>query len=1067
MATNPIHDLTERKLALDPAKSFIVQAPAGSGKTTLLVERYLTLLEKTTNPEEITAITFTRKAAHEMRTRIIEKLDPVKHKHIIQNPHRLRIQTIDAFCAYLISQAPIFTQINSKFKIIQNEEAEIYYGKAARRILENLADSEYALPLEQLLLHLDNDFERTEYLFVTMLKSREQWLPHVVGLKNVRELRQKMELALCEILEENLERTINLFPKEHHSALAAILKTIQDHHDDLPQALQNITITNGLFKKEISTWQEIAGILLTQKYSWRKIITKDQGFPAATSKDHPTKQEIFKEAKKEMVALLENLSQHENLRMGLENLLLSPPPNYSEKEWQIIESLLELLPLLAAHLKVIFNENLVTDHAEISMAALSVLGDEEAPSEFALNLDYRLKHLLIDEFQDTSLAHFRLIEKLITTWQPNDGRTIFIVGDPMQSIYRFREAEVGLFLRVVRDGISDLKLQPLTLNTNFRSAQNLIDWNNNNFAKVLPTLPDISLGAVPFRPSQGVTNDTGSTVQIKLMKNGDDLTEASEIIRIITKIREKNPTDTIAILVKARKHLEQIIPALRKTELNYQAFELEALDDTLVIRDLFALTRALFNLADRIAWIGILRAPWCGLLLKDLHQIANGPSSLIWDNICNYHELNLSPDGEKRILKLQTILSPIIELCGRTPWRGLVEKAWLSLGGPATLSHEGELKYAEIYLNLLNNELDVAVLQKKLHALYTPTTISSQIQVMTIHKAKGLEFDHVIIPGVNRPTRFDDKKLLLWFERPKLHQGSNLLIAPITMSANNCNNAYEYLQSVESKKSFYENGRLLYVAMTRAKKSTYILGNFTDTIQAGSLLEQFKTCFDEKWVNENLSNTLINNQAAIEKNNSGNLMRFQNSWQSPVTIDLPTSENKPVFDLVDDQAAILGTVIHQCLKQISEGNKNKINIMKLLRQEGYVNIDEGIKLINEAIEKTEKDERGKWLLLTKHKDAQSELALTTRAKGKFVSYVVDRTFIDDKGFRWIIDYKTSTPGAHENVEKFLDKEAGQYHQQLNNYAKALHAIDPSKNIKLGLYFPLFGGWKEITYDCAT
>ena len=81
------------------------------------------------------------------------------------------------------------------------------------------------------------------------------------------------------------------------------------------------------------------------------------------------------------------------------------------------------------------------------MAAENALGNNENPSDLALFMDYKIQHLLIDEFQDTSITQYRLIEKLIIGWQPNDGRTIFAVGDPMQSIYRFRQAEVGLFLR--------------------------------------------------------------------------------------------------------------------------------------------------------------------------------------------------------------------------------------------------------------------------------------------------------------------------------------------------------------------------------------------------------------------------------------------------------------------------------------------------------------------------------------------------------------------------------------------------------------------------------------------
>ncbi len=1051
MTTHTTNDLAERVLALDPTKSFIVQAPAGSGKTSLLVERYLRLLSRVNNPEEITAITFTRKAAHEMRSRIIAKLDKVKHQDIIQNPSRLRIQTIDAFCYYLISQAPIFTKINSNFKIIQNQEAEIYYSKAARAVLENLEDQQYSAYLEALLLHLDNDLERVENLFITMSKSREQWLPHIVGLKNTEELRQKMELALSEVSQENIERCIALFPKDLHQELADLLKSAKVHHpEELPPLLQSITYEEGFFKNSLATWQGVAGILLTEKFSWRRRITKEHGFPAIKP---------FKIMKATMESLLNRFGEHENLRESLKNLLLSPPPNYGDKEWKIIEALLELLPLLAAHLKVIFNENMVTDHAEISMAAMRVLGEQDAPSDIALNLDYRLQHLLIDEFQDTSLSHYRLLEKLTATWQPNDGRTIFIVGDPMQSIYRFREAEVGLFLRVARDGINDLKLQPLTLNTNFRSTQNIIDWINLNFAKILPTLPDVSLGAVPFRPSNAIANNPDSATSITLLKNSGDTHEAAYVISTIKNILKQTPNDTIAILVKARKHLQKIIPALCSANLNYQAFELETLSNSLVIRDLFSLTRAIFDLADRIAWLAILRAPWCGLKLEDLHKVANGEAELIWDNTCNYQNLNLSEDGRLRLKKLKSIILQVLEQRARMPWHELIEKAWLMLGGPATIANETELEYATTYLELLDkNPFDITTLQKKLDTLYTPATTGSdaKIQVMTIHKAKGLEFDHVIIPGVNRPTRADDRKLILWFERPRLHQGGSLLLAPITASGSENDPVYQYLQTVEQKKSFYENGRLLYVAMTRAKKSTYIIGGIKDAVQTGSLLEQLKPCFDENWIKEELPNI---EEFIIQKEISAGISRLTSNWQLPIAIEMPPCCNKPNFDVACDQEAIIGTVIHQCLKQLSEGNLDSANWHKLLQQEGFLNINHGLKLINEAVKTTLNDKRGKWIL-AKHEAAASELAITTKFNNEFVNYIIDRTFIDENNIRWIIDYKTSKP--HDNdIQKFLNEEVKKYSTQLLQYKTAMHSIDASRIIKIGLYFPLFAGWIEL------
>ena len=125
------------------------------------------------------------------------------------------------------------------------------------------------------------------------------------------------------------------------------------------------------------------------------------------------------------------------------------------------------LPHAVAQLKLVFQSRNQVDFTEIAQGALRALGDLEAPTDLALALDYRIRHLLIDEFQDTSISQYELIEKLTAGWEPGDGRSMLAVGDPMQSIYRFREAEVGLFLRARAAGIGNIALQPVTLSRQF------------------------------------------------------------------------------------------------------------------------------------------------------------------------------------------------------------------------------------------------------------------------------------------------------------------------------------------------------------------------------------------------------------------------------------------------------------------------------------------------------------------------------------------------------------------------------------------------------------------------
>lgn len=137
---------------------------------------------------------------------------------------------------------------------------------------------------------------------------------------------------------------------------------------------------------------------------------------------------------------------------------------------------------------------------------MSALGADEAPTDLALRLDYRLRHILVDEFQDTSWLQKKLLEKLTFDWQPGDGRTLFIVGDGMQSCYGFRNANVGLFLAVRDKGIGQVSLDSLKLRVNFRSQANIVDWVNRHLP--LPFHARMISGAVVSASAQQIASTT-------------------------------------------------------------------------------------------------------------------------------------------------------------------------------------------------------------------------------------------------------------------------------------------------------------------------------------------------------------------------------------------------------------------------------------------------------------------------------------------------------------------------------------------------------------------------------
>ncbi|MDH5480657.1 MAG: UvrD-helicase domain-containing protein, partial [Nitrosomonas sp.] len=864
-----IPDAAERRCALDPSQSFIVQAPAGSGKTGLLIQRYLRLLATVDAPEEIVAITFTRKAAAEMRERVLDALEAAKisaiadktysayekltrklskavlqrdqqqNWRIAENPVRLRIQTIDSLCASLTRQMPMLSKFGAQPETV--EDSSEFYLEAARATIALVEQNDaVAHDVERLLEHLDNDMARIETLLSEMLARRDHWLRHMHG-----KTRDELELALKNARGSALQNLSDLFPQAMQDELLQLLRYAAANLI-AKDSSSPITACDGLttLPHHVEHWHGVAELFLTKDGEWRKAININQGFPPGKTK---AEKDMAAAWKHRITTCIETLRSEHGLCQALHEVRQLPPPEYTDKQWEILGAITRLLPLAVAQLKIIFQASGKVDFTEVAQGALHALGDPEMPTDLALALDYRIKHLLIDEFQDTSISQYKLIEQLVAGWEEGDGHSLFAVGDPMQSIYRFREAEVGLFLQARKVGIGNLVLQPITLSANFRSQRGIIDWVNTTFATVMPVKEDIATGAVTYTPSvatHAVLDECAVTVCPFVEK--DQVAEAEKVVEIILQSQRKNASDSIAILVRNRSHLNEIVVKIKEANLRFRAVEIESLGQKPVVQDLLALTRALINLADRLAWLAILRAPWCGLTLADLqvltlncHQESDGnfvkKDSTIWASLSDESNWRaVSIDGQKRLSRVREILVFCVSNRNRRSLRVTVEAAWQALGGPACIDDSAQTD-AMLYLDYLEKHEDagqianISGFEKGLTKLYASPDLDAQdsLQIMTVHKAKGLEFDTVIVPGLDRKPRNNDKQLLKWMERPIIENNvgeADLLLAPIQETGIEENSIYKWIEKLDSEKELFEVERLLYVAATRAKKFLYLLG---------------------------------------------------------------------------------------------------------------------------------------------------------------------------------------------------------------------------------------------------
>ena len=1127
-----VPDLAQRRAALDPQRSFIVQAPAGSGKTELLIQRYLLLLARVDHAEEIIAVTFTKKAAGEMRERVLQALadaqagkapesahetltldlagaalrrDLDRGWNLIGNPSQLRIQTIDALCAGLTRQMPVLSRFGAQPDSV--EDARELYALAAQATIALVNEAgDAADDVENLLAHLDNDVARAEALLVDMLARRDQWLRHVHGRE-----RAELETALQHARATALQRLNGAIPRD----VAGELRDIAGY------AFSNLGI--GDFAGDIDAWITLAPLFLTAEGDWRKRLTKNEGFPAGKA---------AQSWKERALSLFDVLDGGGDVRIALANMRHLPPAHYSDSQWQVLGAILRLLPIAVGQLKLVFQARRQVDFTEVAQSALFALGSDDAPTDLTLALDHRIHHLLIDEFQDTSISQFELVARLTAGWLPDDGRTVFAVGDPMQSIYRFREAEVGLFLRARAEGIAGVELHPIALSSNFRSQSGIVGWVNAAFARVLPAAENIASGAVPYTPSVS-TRDAlpGGAVTVHPLFNDDGSAEAQRVAALIAAARAADPAVKVAILTRTRGHLRDIVPALKAAGLPFRAIEIEPLGRRPVVQDLLVLTRALAHPGDRLAWLALLRAPWCGLTLADLHVLAAGNAGeTIWDALHDEARVGrLSADGAARLLRLRAALATAQAQRLRAPLREQVAGAWYALGGPACVGAETDLEDAETFFRYLDRHEDAceipdrAAFEAGLDGLYAGADVGADdsLQIMTIHKAKGLEFDVVIVPGLGRTPRSDDKKLFLWTEQPDAHGKNELLLAPINATGEDGDAIYQWVARFHAEKQALEDGRLLYVAATRAKRQLHLLGSVSlseeddgerrmRTPSSRSLLGKLWPVVESHYAAALRDVPLTGAQDAAQMPEIDRMLRrLPAAWVLP---DAPPAavwssppeqvrvQDELEFSWAGETARHVGSVVHRWLQRIADDGCAGWDAARIAALEpairhalaaqgvGAAELDTATARAQQALVNCLNDERGRWLLGARN-GGRSELRLTGINDGQRINIVIDRTFIDDDGVRWIIDYKTS---VHEgaDVAAFLDNERERYRGQLERYAKLMQSVGGPREdllrsapqedllrsapqedllrsaprIRLGLYFPLLGGWREWNYE---
>jgi len=954
----------------------------------------------------VVAITFTNAAAAEMRNRILDDLrqrepGPIAARALAHSqalgwdllnlPAQLRISTIDSFCRDLAMQQPVLSALGGSLEI--REQPNELYRRAARRTLEQIGQANATLSeaIETLLDWRDNNWREIEDLTVEMLCNRDRWMQEFVleGEQDFDRLRSRLESPFL----------------------------------------------------------------------------RGDGETASI--------------------------------------------RYTDAEWKIVRACFTLLRRAAAELRVVFAEAAAADFTEVAQIALNVLkGEDEFPIDAAQAVADGIRHLLVDEFQDTSRRQHELLRRLIGAWSDREGRTCFVVGDPMQSIYGFREADAELFSRVEELGLeipSDLpfSFDAAHLTANFRSERSLVASINETFAQVFAASSGSGISFAASQPARATAELSGPQLVVaptprmqlhcsfipESPRNADperkkevaELREAAqqqqideivEIVRVhlprIQAAYAAKQKYRVAVLARARKSLVPIAVALRQATIPFRAVDLEALKDRPEIIDALTLARALFNPHDRVAWLGLLRAPWCGLSLADLHTLTSADSSELLarplPELARERAHLISSEGRLAVDRVLQAVAAAERLRTSQPTTTLgtwIEQTWLQLGGEKCVDTEARANLDLLWMSLDSlpqGEPDIlgsalASALDDLKAQPDPAANSEcGIQLMTIHGAKGLEFEAVIVPDLQASPGRRAPGMLSWLERglppdfistdsETSESVTEFLVAPFAQKGAESGKAKKWVDRQRHEREVHEACRLLYVAATRAREELHFFARPSHKSVNGApseLIEPRESLLRTAWPawNAEIHRRFDEWRAAslalpvtldsIAASGSGNLLEFQPLVDVPTLLRrLPpeiSASSTPLAPVPHEPlvgagrlyerheggllSRALGRAVHALLQQLAQrlaAETREAALAALARQQPRIaatiraaGIEPGTanRMAAQAVEivlQASGDPLAQWILAP-HADAANEIRWTGIVAGNLRTVQVDRVF---------------------------------------------------------------------------
>jgi ATP-dependent helicase/nuclease subunit A len=1036
---------------LDIKKSVMVSSPAGSGKTEKLARRYIMLLRNGVDVERILAVTFTDKAAAEMKQRILKILkdeDEKLFQYLLERMPLMRVSTIHSFCGKLLRRFSFDADIDPNYSISDEGDAGLEWNEILYDVLMESGGKRQKKENEFILQTLsEKGFRGLNYLKDTMdyLFQKRPFSLEAESFIHKPSVSDELieELRSWEGAEDAIDNYKKIFIKGSQKEIMSIkdsfLTTNGTARIKTPSAL-----------KGIADYQEWAGKM---SLYWRDIGLKE----------------------------------------------------FSERSWRIWTIFNACLKKYIARKKA----KGVLDYSDLEYLTYKMLTENPEWSNILYAFDERTDHILVDEFQDTNNFQWGIIDKLTEEWRSGMGAkresgarpTIFFVGDEKQSIYFFRGANVENFHRakeLMETWLGDEFLYE-EAKENYRSRPAIIDFTNLVFSKVMRrsgNYPWITRYS-PFTAHRPGIPYSGQ-IEVILLHPKDNAKmderkqkEAGIIARRIKSLvgnfefAERGSEQKrfcrysdVAILLKKRTHLAPYEEALWQYDIPFVAVKGIGFYQEPEVAMLRALVYFLSNQRDDYSLYMLLKSQLFSIAESDILQLADIEGESLFVKMKGVVSGSNSLNSSVNLLKGWLALLPYTPISELIEHALVTSKAWRYFHGEQKRANIK--KFIRIVEDLETNGKSLVkirdFLERTMDEEEAKANVNTEgmnaVKIMTIHAAKGLEFPIVIVPGIEE--QFSSKT------------GDNLICERDgkfffkSIPESSIRKQDDDFQIHEAKE-VEEQKRLFYVAVTRAEEALILTGNW-DTRENSFLgfLKQslgiekaesgYRVSVPEAAAIQGLSILSEKEVKAMFEKTPGFRSFAEMEKAKPahfIPIDIvKTLEWRAVTETVDIKRRHgkdwlkLGDVIHRLFEAVSNGIILEQGMpeksARLLEAKGISR-----EHINRFLLIIEKDvallkEKGIWQnIIMPRANSFTELPFIFEAEEAVYSGRIDRIIKENNGYR-IYDYKTF-PVELKEIDYLLEE----YSFQMDMYRKAVKNIFNTSHVKSFIVFSHIGEIREV------